>query len=193
MDKSHKKKVFEKLYDCVLPVVLGDKFWPKTNLGDVDPPIPRKLSDRQRKNRVREEGEKIGTNISRKGRKMRCKICFKLDHNSRTCPEKGKHNKSNVQSGKNSMNQEECKVKQQYKLKNQLRYEANITAPSESIIRASIKANVTDLAESNLTATIPATTASSAQAKSRKQKEKVIDKTLIVGPRGKQILEGYGL
>ncbi|KAK8598305.1 hypothetical protein V6N13_094278 [Hibiscus sabdariffa] len=60
--------------------------------GDIEPPLPRKLPGRPKKKRVPEEGEYSGTSLSRKGRKMRCQLCFKVKHNSRTCPTKKEKN-----------------------------------------------------------------------------------------------------
>ncbi|XVE92433.1 hypothetical protein REPUB_Repub01dG0096800 [Reevesia pubescens] len=63
-------------------------------MGDIDPPLPRKLPGRPRRNRVKEDGESNSTKLSRKWRKIRCRVCFKLGHNSRKCPAKQKQNVS---------------------------------------------------------------------------------------------------
>ncbi|KAL4295177.1 hypothetical protein GQ457_12G023610 [Hibiscus cannabinus] len=73
----YKKDMYEKCYNFVIPPLAGEKFWPATNMGDIEPPLPRKLPGRPKKKRVPEEGECSGTSLSRKGRKMRCQLCFK--------------------------------------------------------------------------------------------------------------------
>ncbi|KAL4366839.1 hypothetical protein GQ457_05G034720 [Hibiscus cannabinus] len=88
----YKKDMYEKCYNFVIPPLAGEKFWPATNMGDIEPPLPRKLPGRPKKKRVPEEGECSGTSLSRKGRKMRCQLCFKVGHNSRTCPTKKEKN-----------------------------------------------------------------------------------------------------
>ncbi|KAK8656530.1 hypothetical protein V6N13_098477 [Hibiscus sabdariffa] len=92
----YKKDMYEKCYSFVIPSFAGEKFWPATNMGDIEPPLPRKLPGRPKKYRIPEEGKCSGTNLSRRGRKMRCQLCFKLGHNSRTCPTKKQKNQSNV-------------------------------------------------------------------------------------------------
>ncbi|KAK8701967.1 hypothetical protein V6N13_020341 [Hibiscus sabdariffa] len=99
-----KKQVYEKCYSFVIPPLAGEKFWPVTKKGDIEPPLPRKLPGRLKKNRIREECECSGTKLSRKERRMRCKLCFKLETNSRTCPTK-KQNQNNVTSGIESVTQ----------------------------------------------------------------------------------------
>ncbi|KAL4304221.1 hypothetical protein GQ457_10G018050 [Hibiscus cannabinus] len=85
--RGYKKEMYQMLYSHVLPAVPSEKFWVKTKMGPIDPPLPRKMPGRPKRNRVREEGEtKCGTKLSRRGRKMRCQKCFKLGHNSRKCP-----------------------------------------------------------------------------------------------------------
>ncbi|KAL4377985.1 hypothetical protein GQ457_02G032730 [Hibiscus cannabinus] len=70
----YKKDMYEKCYNFVIPPLSGEKFWPATNMGDIEPPLPRKLPGRPKKKRVPEEGECSGTSLSRKGRKMRFKL-----------------------------------------------------------------------------------------------------------------------
>ncbi|XVF29860.1 hypothetical protein REPUB_Repub16aG0006900 [Reevesia pubescens] len=51
----------------------------------VDPHVPRKMSGRHRKLRLRENGEDTGTRLSRRGKRMKCQNCFHQGHNSRSC------------------------------------------------------------------------------------------------------------
>ncbi|XVF15098.1 hypothetical protein REPUB_Repub09cG0120000 [Reevesia pubescens] len=86
----YEKDLYEKCYNYVLAVIPGDTFWLVTNMGELDPPLPRKMPGRSKKNKIREKGENNGTNLSRKCRKLMCQVCFKLGHNSRKCPAKKK-------------------------------------------------------------------------------------------------------
>ncbi|KAK8663497.1 hypothetical protein V6N13_083313 [Hibiscus sabdariffa] len=84
---GYKKEMHQRLYSHVLPVVPSEKFGEKTNMGTIEPMLPRKMPGRPKRNRVRENCEtSCGTKLSRRGRKMRCQKCFKLGHNSRKCP-----------------------------------------------------------------------------------------------------------
>lgn len=74
----------------LMPPIPRDKYWSETNLGDIDPLIARKLSGRPKKKTFQENGEGNETNLSRKCSNMKYQICFKLDHNSITCPKKKK-------------------------------------------------------------------------------------------------------
>ncbi|KAL4319548.1 hypothetical protein GQ457_18G007380 [Hibiscus cannabinus] len=89
----YKKDMYEKCYNFVIPPLAGEKFWPATNMGDIEPPLPRKLPGRPKKKRVPEEGECSGTSLSRKGRKMRCQLCFKSNegNNSESIPQDPVH------------------------------------------------------------------------------------------------------
>ncbi|KAK8598419.1 hypothetical protein V6N13_094390 [Hibiscus sabdariffa] len=98
------KQVNEKCYNFVIPPLAGENFWPVTNMCDIEPPLPRKLPGRSKKNRIKEEGECSRTKLSKKGRRMRCKLCFKLGHNSRTYPTKIQ-DQDNVTSGIESVTQ----------------------------------------------------------------------------------------
>lgn len=90
-----------------MPQIPGDKYWPEINFGEIEPPIPRKLPRRSKKKIFQEEGEGNKTNLTRNGRKMRCQFCFKLDHNSRTCPENNKQGVSNGTSVSHTINEQQ--------------------------------------------------------------------------------------
>ncbi|XVF07358.1 hypothetical protein REPUB_Repub06bG0131400 [Reevesia pubescens] len=51
---------------------------------------------RQQRLRSNEAGETNGHTLSRRGKKMRCKKCFHLGHNSRKCPNIKNQNVSNI-------------------------------------------------------------------------------------------------
>ncbi|KAK8694542.1 hypothetical protein V6N13_072091 [Hibiscus sabdariffa] len=41
--------MYEKCYNFVIPPLAGEKFWPATNMGGIEPPLPRKLPGRPKK------------------------------------------------------------------------------------------------------------------------------------------------
>ncbi|KAL4376571.1 hypothetical protein GQ457_02G033250 [Hibiscus cannabinus] len=59
--RGYKKEMYQMLYSHVFPVVPSEKFWVKTKMGPIDPPLPRKIPGRPKRNRVREEGASAST------------------------------------------------------------------------------------------------------------------------------------
>ncbi|KAK8576618.1 hypothetical protein V6N13_032537 [Hibiscus sabdariffa] len=57
INNFYNKDMYEKCYNFVIPPLTGGKFWPATNMGDIKPPLPRKLPGRPKKKRVPEEEE----------------------------------------------------------------------------------------------------------------------------------------
>ncbi|CAH9142846.1 unnamed protein product [Cuscuta epithymum] len=58
-----------------------------TNDEDIRAPLPKKMSGRPKKKRIREETEvPSGTQLSRKGRIMCCSVCKQEGHNRSSCP-----------------------------------------------------------------------------------------------------------
>ncbi|XVE92117.1 hypothetical protein REPUB_Repub01dG0069500 [Reevesia pubescens] len=56
------------------------------------------MHGRPKRLRHKEVGETSGHTLSRRGRKMRCKKCFHLGHNSRKYPNTKNQNVSNILS-----------------------------------------------------------------------------------------------
>ncbi|XVF26368.1 hypothetical protein REPUB_Repub14bG0009900 [Reevesia pubescens] len=56
------------------------------------------MHGRPKRLRHREVGETTGHTLSRRGRKMRCKKCFHLGHNSRKCHNTKNQHVSNILS-----------------------------------------------------------------------------------------------
>ncbi|XVE95322.1 hypothetical protein REPUB_Repub02eG0086700 [Reevesia pubescens] len=54
------------------------------------------MPGRPKKLRMREACETSWQKLSRRGKKMRCKKCFHLGHNSRKCPNSNNQNVSNI-------------------------------------------------------------------------------------------------
>ncbi|KAM7477349.1 hypothetical protein LguiA_025562 [Lonicera macranthoides] len=67
-----------KAYDYYLKPVNGERMWEKTHFHKFLPPLARRMLGRPKKNRTRELHEDLKKNpseISRKGRRMKCKKC----------------------------------------------------------------------------------------------------------------------
>ncbi|KAK8689830.1 hypothetical protein V6N13_088540 [Hibiscus sabdariffa] len=48
---GYKKEMYQRFYSHVLPVVPSEKFWEKTNMGTIEPPLPRKMPGIPKRNR----------------------------------------------------------------------------------------------------------------------------------------------
>ncbi|GKV38096.1 hypothetical protein SLEP1_g46042 [Rubroshorea leprosula] len=85
----YKRQAYINTYKhCIIPLD-GMERWEETGMPPLDPPLERKTTGRPKKKRHPEDWEiSNGSNISRKGRIMTCRVCFKQGHNSRTCPSK---------------------------------------------------------------------------------------------------------
>ncbi|KAK8609154.1 hypothetical protein V6N13_025461 [Hibiscus sabdariffa] len=53
----YKKDMHQKCYNFVIPLFAGEKLWHATNMGYIEPPLPRKLPGRPNKKRVPEKGK----------------------------------------------------------------------------------------------------------------------------------------
>ncbi|CAH9137598.1 unnamed protein product, partial [Cuscuta epithymum] len=84
----YNKDLYEKTYSYTLPPINGELLWPRTQFGEIHPPIPKKMTGRPKKKRVREETEApppSGTQLTRKGRIMKCSNCQGEGHNKKSC------------------------------------------------------------------------------------------------------------
>ncbi|XVF84982.1 hypothetical protein PTKIN_Ptkin17bG0082300 [Pterospermum kingtungense] len=206
----YKTEVVQNCYNCVLPPIPGDKFWPATNFGPIDPPLARKLPGRPKRKRVQEEGEVSGNNFSRRGRKMRCQLCFKLNHNSRSCPEKGTQCEGSGASGSQSFNQQP-QIHEHTPNEGDASEQQPSGTPHETTAMSSDQPpSVTQNQVSPLTENTPSCTGSvrgrgergrgrgrplksKSNTVNRKGKDKVNDIQPPLGPRGKKIMQGWGV
>lgn len=91
---------YKKTYQHCLHPVEGQHNWPISNMPRPLPPAYIRMPGRPKTQRTREPGEAPkGTKLSKVGIKMRCRMCQKTTHNSRTCqrnPEAGKKKNSYI-------------------------------------------------------------------------------------------------
>lgn len=81
------KQAYMQTYAHVLQPVEGAANWPISPMPRPQPPAHVKMPGRPKTQRRREEWEQPkGTKLSKVGIKMTCRLCGKLDHNSRRCP-----------------------------------------------------------------------------------------------------------
>ncbi|CAH9093048.1 unnamed protein product [Cuscuta epithymum] len=84
----YSKDLYEKTYSYTLPPINGELLWPRTQHEEMHPPIPKKMTGRPKKKRVREETEghpPSMTQLTRKGRIMKCSNCQGEGHNRKSC------------------------------------------------------------------------------------------------------------
>ncbi|KAL4304651.1 hypothetical protein GQ457_10G028180 [Hibiscus cannabinus] len=92
----YKKQKYQELYSVVMPTVASEKFWKDCGMGQIDPPLHRKMPGRPKHKRRREEGEVRGrTKLRKLGSKLSCRLCGGIGHNVRTCPKKKAANVEN--------------------------------------------------------------------------------------------------
>ncbi|XP_019182496.1 PREDICTED: uncharacterized protein LOC109177564 [Ipomoea nil] len=90
LDPCYSKEAYQRTYAHALLPMNGELFWPKTNCEEILAPIPKKMTGRPKKKRNREESEGSSTaskktQLSRKGRIMRCSICRQEGHTRAKC------------------------------------------------------------------------------------------------------------
>ena len=79
--------MFNRTYAHVLQPVEGPGNWPISDMPKPEPPAFVKMPGRPKTQRKREAGEEPkGSKLSRVGIKVRCRLCDKSGHNSRSCP-----------------------------------------------------------------------------------------------------------
>lgn len=77
-----------KAYDYYVKPLNGERMWKMTPFDKFLPHMARRMPGRPKKNRTMELHEDLKKNpleISRKGRRMKCKKCGEYGHNQRTC------------------------------------------------------------------------------------------------------------
>ncbi|CAH9111850.1 unnamed protein product [Cuscuta europaea] len=79
--------MYEKTYSYTLHPINGQLLWPITESEEILAPVSKKMTGRPKKKRKREKAEAppTGSQISRKGRVMRCSICKQEGHNKASC------------------------------------------------------------------------------------------------------------
>jgi len=79
--------MFNRTYAHVLQPVEGPGNWPISDMPKPEPLAFVKMPGRPKTQRKREAGEEPkGSKLSRVGIKVRCRLCDKSGHNSRSCP-----------------------------------------------------------------------------------------------------------
>ena len=76
--------MWAKAYQFSIRPVLGTLFWARTNNEAPLPPIIRKMPGRPRKKRIKAADENT-TQVSRRGRVIRCSNCQTIGHNKTSC------------------------------------------------------------------------------------------------------------
>ncbi|CAH9060241.1 unnamed protein product [Cuscuta epithymum] len=89
--ECYSKAVYTTVYSHHLEPMNGELLWENTQLNDIAPPVPKKMSGRPKKKRNREANEvpaavNARTTLSRKGRVMTCSNCKVAGHNKAKCP-----------------------------------------------------------------------------------------------------------
>ncbi|KAK4380415.1 hypothetical protein RND71_002277 [Anisodus tanguticus] len=80
------KETYLKKHNFFIQPVTNMKMWPKSTDPPVLPPVIKKLPDRPKKNRRKEQTEnKIGK-LSKRGVEMTCSMCHTKGHNKKSCP-----------------------------------------------------------------------------------------------------------
>ncbi|KAL4353050.1 hypothetical protein GQ457_06G014660 [Hibiscus cannabinus] len=78
----YKKQKYQELYSVVMPTVASEKFWKDCGMGQIDPPLHRKMPGRPKHKRRREEGGVRGrTKLRKLGSKLSCRLCGGIGHN----------------------------------------------------------------------------------------------------------------
>ncbi|GKB82747.1 elongation factor G, III-V domain-containing protein [Tanacetum coccineum] len=84
----YSKDKFIAAYNNPVQVVGSEEFWPNSGRGELVPPLPKAMTGRPRKARMKRkyEPKKSKTKLSRHGRDIHCGICSAVGHNYKTCP-----------------------------------------------------------------------------------------------------------
>ncbi|PWA41030.1 hypothetical protein CTI12_AA561450 [Artemisia annua] len=80
----YSQEMWANAYQFSIRPVLGSLFWIRTNNDPPLPPIVRKMPGRPRKARVKAPDEN-NSQVSRRGKQMRCSNCQTVGHNKTTC------------------------------------------------------------------------------------------------------------
>ncbi|GKC54269.1 elongation factor G, III-V domain-containing protein, partial [Tanacetum coccineum] len=72
---------------AAIRIVGSEEFWPNSGRGEQVPPLPKAMSGRPRKARMKRkyEPKKSKTKLSHHGRDIHCGICSAVGHNYKTC------------------------------------------------------------------------------------------------------------
>ena len=83
------KETYLRAYNCMLNLVKGQMFWPKSIDDPVQPPLVKRMPGRPAKKKRKEPLEgKNKTKLSRIRRTMRCSFCHQKGHTKLRCPTK---------------------------------------------------------------------------------------------------------
>ncbi|XP_058781151.1 uncharacterized protein LOC131655272 [Vicia villosa] len=85
VNKCYHKSTYEACYNEVITPLNGQNKWPKTTQPDMFPPLYKRGAGRPKKLRRREADEVNQNKWQRTNTSHRCKVCFELGHNKRTC------------------------------------------------------------------------------------------------------------
>jgi hypothetical protein len=80
----YSQEMWANVYQFSIRPVLGSLFWIRTNNDPPLPPIVRKMPGRPKKARVKAPDEN-NSQVSRRGKQMRCSNCQTVGHNKTTC------------------------------------------------------------------------------------------------------------